>query len=88
MAVGPTTNAPPLESGDRLSRQEFERRYQAMPKIQKAELIEGVVYVASPVRATGHGRPHAKIMTWLGAYWAATPGIDLQDNTTRTPGCG
>jgi len=82
MPVGPTINTPPLESGDRLSRQEFERRYQAMPKIQKAELIEGVVYVASPVRATSHGRPHAKIMTWLGAYWAATPGIDLQDNAT------
>jgi len=82
MPVGPTINTPPLESGDRLTRQEFERRYQAMPKIQKAELIEGVVYVASPVRATSHGRPHAKIMTWLGAYWAATPGIDLHDNAT------
>jgi Uma2 family endonuclease len=71
-----------LESGDRLTRQEFERRYQAMPQIKKAELIEGVVYVASPVRATHHGRPHAKIMTWLGTYWVATPGVDLQDNTT------
>jgi len=55
MPVGPTINTPPLESGDRLTRQEFERRYQAMPNIQKAELIEGVVYVASPVRATSHG---------------------------------
>jgi Uma2 family endonuclease len=53
-----------------------------MPQIKKAELIEGVVYVASPVRATRHGRPHAKIMTWLGTYWVATPGVDLQDNTT------
>ena len=31
---------PPLESGDRLSRHEFERRYTAMPHIKKAELIE------------------------------------------------
>ncbi len=77
-----TTNFPPLESGDRLTRDEFERRYQAMPQNMKAEFIEGVVYLASPVRARGHGRPHAKIMTWLGTYTAATPGVDLQDNAT------
>ncbi len=75
-------NVPPLENGDRLTRYEFEHRYQAMIQIKKAELIEGVVYVASPVRATKHGRPHAKIMTWLGTYYAATPGVDLQDNAT------
>ena len=38
---------PHLENGDRLTRYEFERRYQAMPRHQKAELIEGVVYLAS-----------------------------------------
>ena len=75
-------NVPPLENGDRLTRYEFERRYQVMIHIKKAELIEGVVYVASPVRATKHGRPHAKIMTWLGTYCAASPGVDLQDNAT------
>jgi len=81
-ALSTALNLPPLESGDRLTRSEFERRYRAMSSVKKAELIEGVVYVASPVRATGHGRPHAQIMTWLGTYWAATPGIDLQDNAT------
>ena len=35
-------SVPPLENGDRLSRHEFERRYQAMPQVKKAELIEGV----------------------------------------------
>ncbi len=75
-------NVPPLENGDRLTRYEFERRYQVMIHIKKAELIEGVVYVGSPVRATKHGRPHAKIMTWLGTYCAASPGVDLQDNAT------
>jgi hypothetical protein len=60
---------PPLESGDRLTRQEFERRYTVASDIRKAELIEGVVYVASPVRAKRHGRPHGAIMAWLGAYW-------------------
>ncbi|NJN22247.1 MAG: Uma2 family endonuclease [Leptolyngbya sp. RL_3_1] len=73
---------PPLENGDRLHRVEFERRYQAMPKQTKAELVEGVVYMASPVRSQSHGQPHAAIMAWLGAYWAATPGTDLNDNAT------
>jgi Uma2 family endonuclease len=77
-----TFKLPPLESGDRLTRHEFERRYQAMPHVKKAELIEGVVYLASPVRAKSHGRPHAKIITWLGTYCVVTPRVDLQDNTT------
>lgn len=37
---------PPLENGDRLSREEFERRYEAMPELKKAELINGRVYIA------------------------------------------
>ena len=75
-------NIPPLENGDRLTRSEFERRYQAMPNHQKAELIAGIVYRASPLRITQHGNPHARIMTWLGSYWAATPGVELGDNST------
>ena len=81
MSVNPTLNIPPLESGDRLTRQEFERRYQVMPQI-KAELIEGVVYVASPVRIANQGRPHAVLVGWLLVYKAATPGVDLADNST------
>jgi len=72
----------PLESGDRLTRTEFERRYQAMPHLKKAELIEGVVYVPSPVRSTSHAQPHGCIITWLGVYAAATPGVELNDNAT------
>ncbi len=82
MPVNTTIKVPPLESGDRLTRLEFERRYQAMPQIKKAELIEGVVYVASPVRIANHGRPHAQIIGWLMVYSAATPGVDLADNAT------
>ncbi|MHC0061761.1 Uma2 family endonuclease [Nostoc sp. UIC 10890] len=73
---------PPLENGDKLTRHEFERRYHAMPNLKKAELIEGVVYMASPVRAKQHGKPHSHIMTWLGTYEAATPGVEALDNTT------
>ncbi|MBD2195298.1 MULTISPECIES: Uma2 family endonuclease [Calothrix] len=68
---------PHLESGDRLSRYEFERRYQAMPKHKKAELIEGVVYLASPLRFQSHAEPHGKIVIWLGTYQISTPGIKL-----------
>ncbi len=73
---------PPLENGDRLSRTEFERRYQAHPEIKKAELIEGIVYMASPVRVRKHGAPHSKIIIWLGLYLEATPGLEIADNST------
>jgi len=76
------TPLPPLENGDRLSRHEFERRYHAMSQLKKAELIEGVVYVPSPLRFSSHAQPHARAMTWLGVYQAYTPGVELGDNPT------
>jgi len=69
-------NLPPLENGDRLTRLEFERRYQAMPKVKKAELIEGVVYMASPLRFT-HAKPHGDLMGWLWTYKIATPQVEM-----------
>jgi Uma2 family endonuclease len=72
---------PPLENGDRLTRAEFERRYEAMEKVKKAELIEGVVHMPTPVKVN-HGKPHALLLGWLGAYCAATPHVDAYDNTT------
>lgn len=73
---------PPLENGDRLTRDEFERRYHLMPPHIKAELIEGIVYMSSPVRHKSHGKPHRQIITWLGVYCAETPGVDCSDNAT------
>ncbi|ALF54925.1 hypothetical protein ACX27_22230 [Nostoc piscinale CENA21] len=73
---------PPLENGDKLTRAEFERRYHAMPYLKKAELIEGVVYVVSPLRIKSYGEPHAYIIAWLGVYKAATPGVGCANNTT------
>jgi Uma2 family endonuclease len=73
---------PPLEPGDRLTRAEFERRYEAMPGLKKAELIEGVVYMPSPVRVQRHGRPHAWVIGWLIQYEAGTPGVATADNAT------
>lgn len=78
----PQTQPPPLNSGDRLSRAEFERRYLAHPEIKKAELVDGVVYMPTPTRFDVHGQPHAEIVTWLGTYAAATPGVSIADNTT------
>ena len=74
----------PLENGDRLTRCEFERRYTARPDIRKAELIEGVVHVPSPVRARGHAGPVGVVTTWLVTYGASTPGVSvLVDATVR-----
>jgi len=59
---------PPLEPGDRLTRDEFERRYAAMPRGIKAELLDGLVHMPSPTRFRRHGRPHSHLITWLGDF--------------------
>jgi Uma2 family endonuclease len=71
---------PPLENGDRLTRVEFERRYDAMPELKKAELVEGEVYMPSPVRHRRHSHPHTRLVTWLGNYETDTPGVEAGDN--------
>ncbi len=73
---------PPLENGDHLTLAEFEHRYSAMPHLKKAELIEGIVYMASPLRIRQHGNPHSSIIGWLMVYQAYTPGVQLGDNCT------
>ena len=71
---------PPLKQGQRLTREEFERRYDAMPELKKAELIEGVVYMPSPVRTDQHGEPHSDMVGWAATYRRRTPGIRCSDN--------
>jgi hypothetical protein len=78
----PSDTIPFLEPGDRLSRDEFERRYEAMPNVKKAELIEGVVYIPSPVRLDTHGVPHYHLIGWMCYYQAYTPGVIGADNAT------
>lgn len=73
----------PLEPGDHLTRDEFERRYDATPGLKKAELIEGVVYMPPPaVRWDFHGGPQFELIYWLGVYRAATPGVLGGDNSS------
>lgn len=64
----------PLEPGDRLTRAEFERRYDAMPHVKKAERIEGVVYMPSPVRINRHGSPHFRLIGLLAAFASTSSG--------------
>jgi Uma2 family endonuclease len=85
MADAPTAALPPLENGDHLDQKTFHARYEAMPDHVKAELIEGVVYMPSPLKP-GHGRSHVRLSTWLGLYVDATPGTDAFDNTTTILG--
>lgn len=80
--IEPNLTIPPLENGDRLTRLEFETRYERMPYLKKAELIEGVVYMGSPLRINRHGNPHAHVITWLGIYESATKGVQIGDNCT------
>ncbi len=71
-----------LENGAHLSASEFLRRYQAMPEVKKAELINGIVYMGSPVRTSQHAEPDNLIQTWLGVYSIATPGVKAATNAT------
>jgi Uma2 family endonuclease len=73
---------PPLEGGDALSAREFLRRYEKMPSVRKAELIEGTVRMPSPVRYTQHAAPDTFIQGWLWAYSAKTPGTNAGANAT------
>ena len=70
---------PPLESGDRLSRAEFQRRYSLYPEIKRAELVDGVVIVGGTDYAQ-HSEFHADFGTLLGFYRAHTPGLRVADN--------
>lgn len=71
----------PLENGDRLGSEEFIRRYEAMPEVKKAELIEGVVYVASPV-SRKHAKPDSLVQGFLLTYESRTPGVESLTNAT------
>ncbi len=87
--VGTKRGGPPsidsqwgLEAGDHLTRAEFEQRYARQPDLKKAELIEGVVYMSSPVHLRTHAAPHSQLVAWVVIYQAATPGTAAADNAT------
>jgi hypothetical protein len=71
--VYPALRGPALESGDRLSQEEFHRLYAQTPEDFRAELIGGTVYVSSPLRRR-HGTGHVGLSGLMFLYEAATPG--------------
>ena len=79
------TGVPLLENGDHLSQAEFHRRYQEYPDDIKAELIGGIVYMASPLRVP-HGSYHSDLTVPIWHYMIATPGTDLLNNATAILG--
>jgi len=79
-------SCPALESGDRMDAAEFHWRYERRPDIKKAELIDGVVYVASPVNFSKHGNPHFNLIRALGRYIDAQPGVAGADNASMLLG--
>jgi Uma2 family endonuclease len=78
----PSDAVPALEPGDHLTWPEFERRYEAMPEVKKAELIRGVVYMPSPVKFDRHSEQDNAINSWLHHYKAYTPGVRSGGNST------
>lgn len=72
----------PLQPGDRLNAIEFRHRNERMPEGTKAELVEGIVYMAAAVKLD-HGQPHMFLGAWMTQYCFATPGVDYSDNVTH-----
>ena len=72
----------PLQNGDRLTREEFERRYFAMPDVIKAELLEGEVYIPSRDRLRICAQYRMAFTLWIGNYIAYTSGLSAGLNST------
>lgn len=77
----PGFEVPELHNGDRMTQPEFHRIYTQMPDGFKAELIGGIVYVASPLKLR-HGNRHLLLGTAFTLYQGQTPGVEVADNTT------
>jgi Uma2 family endonuclease len=85
-AKPPRTGAlPPLENGDRLDQKTFHARYAAMPEDCRAELIGGIVYMASPQKVP-HSKAQKLVIRWLDEYAEATPGTEALLNNTQILG--
>jgi len=78
---------PRLQNGDRLSKAEFLRRYEAEKDVNKAELIGGTVFMGSPV-SWEHAAPHGRLMGWLNIYSFATSVVAILDSLTIDFGLG
>lgn len=80
MAAG--TTVPPLKPGDHLTRDEFEWRYEAMPRLKRAELPEGIVQIPAPLGMHAGGCPNARLFGWPACYQVGTPGTTVGAHPT------
>ena len=81
-ATPPSTVRPPgLVTGERVTVEEFMRRWEELPDLKNAELIDGVVHVLSPA-GLEHGSLSSRTISWLGYYAYATPGCDAGSHST------
>ena len=81
MRAAPST----LVEGQRLDQPTFHALYEAMPPGTRAELIDGVVYMPSPL-GRAHGRAHFPVIAWLSSYLENTPGVEVLVNATTILG--
>ena len=72
---------PPLREGDRLTPEEFLRRWDAMPDVKHAELIDGIVHMSSPL-SNIHGVLDQRMSAWLSFYTLVTPGCQVVSDVT------
>jgi hypothetical protein len=70
-----------FEPGDRLRLDDFLARWERMPSLKFAELIDGVVYMPSPL-SYEHGRRDLQIQLLLGTYAMATGVCEAVSNAT------
>ena len=75
------TIQPTLEHGERLSLAEFLWRWEQMPELKNAELIEGIVYLASPVSRI-HWVFDRLFHAWLHRYLEVVEGFEIAPNPT------
>jgi len=74
-----------LVAGQRLDQATFHERYEAMPPGLRAELIDGVVSMPSPV-GNQHSRAHPFSLFWLLCYEEKTPGVEAFSDATTLLG--
>src|SRR5258708_3769862 len=75
----------PLVNGVHMGQAEVHRRYETHPDDVKIELIDGVVYVASPQRSL-HGRYEPELSGAVWTYKRGTPGVEVLSNSTTILG--
>ena len=71
----------PLREGEHLTPDEFLHRWDAMPDLKRAELVDGIVHMPSPLSYI-HGDFEPRLSGWLTFYRLFTPQCVLLGNVT------